>query len=177
MAAILQTRAALHIVQHDEASAWVALQISRNLYQYFAADTEVVDSAQAATGSAGNVISIGTGDSVRQGALASHAIRICNGSLTIRDRSGIVRKYSSTQEKGVAAIFLRPLSDERLELVVWGSDVGALQLAARLVPTLSGVGTPDFVVLDSSSAWRGLEGVLAMGFLDSMWGVGETAFL
>jgi len=164
-------------VHHDEASARVALQVSRNLYQYFAADTVVGHSAEAATGGAGNLISVGTGESIWPGGLASHAIRVREGSLTIRERCGRVRKYSWSHGGSVGAIFLRPLSGERVELVVWGSDVAGMQLAARLVPTLSGVGSPDFVVLDSSSAWKGMDGALAMGFLDSKWGVSETSYL
>jgi hypothetical protein len=36
---------------------------------------------------------------------------------------------------------------------------------------LTGVGQPDFVVFGGSAKWRGIEGVLAMGFFDSEWKV------
>lgn len=49
----------------------------------------------------------------------------------------------------MGALFLRPLDGERLELVVWGADVAGLEHAARLVPALTGVGQPDFVILSA----------------------------
>jgi hypothetical protein len=36
---------------------------------------------------------------------------------------------------------------------------------------LTGVGQPDFVVFGESAKWRGIEGVLAMGFFDWKWHV------
>jgi hypothetical protein len=36
---------------------------------------------------------------------------------------------------------------------------------------MTGVGQPDFVVFGKSARWRGVEGVLAMGFFDVSWDV------
>jgi hypothetical protein len=63
------------------------------------------------------------------------------------------------------------LENERLELVLWGSDVERLSQVSRLVPTVTGVGQPDFVVLGESARWKGIEGALAMGFFDHAWTV------
>jgi hypothetical protein len=62
-------------------------------------------------------------------------------------------------------------------LVVWGVDAASLQVAARLVPMMTGVGVPDFVIADSRMLWKGIEGTLAMGFLDEKWLVSSNAIL
>jgi hypothetical protein len=77
----------------------------------------------------------------------------------------------------VGGIFLRPLMGERLELVVWGSDMDGLTQAARLAPTTTGVGQPDFVVLGAEARWRGLEGSLALGFFSHNWEVTPSSVL
>jgi hypothetical protein len=61
------------------------------------------------------------------------------------------------------------LPEERLELVVWAADRASLQAAVRLMPMMTGVGVPDFVVADTTMLWKGVEGALAMGFLDENW--------
>ncbi|OAG01799.1 uncharacterized protein CC84DRAFT_1179825 [Paraphaeosphaeria sporulosa] len=61
--------------------------------------------------------------------------------------------------------------DERLELVLWGSDEDALAQAARLVPMVTGVGQPDFVALGKRARWKGAEVALALGFFDHNWTV------
>lgn len=77
----------------------------------------------------------------------------------------------------MGAIFLRPLLNERLELVVWGFDQQGLRQAARLVPMLTGVGQPEFVVVSQRCAWEGAAGVLAMGSFDNFWNVSEASFV
>ena len=79
-------------------------------------------------------------------------------------------------EVGMGAIFLRPLLDERLELVVWGFDKQGLRQAARLMPMLTGVGQPDFVIVSKRCAWKGAAGVLAMGLFDNFWKVSRGSF-
>lgn len=68
------------------------------------------------------------------------------------------------------------MREGQVELVVWGTDVAAVAIAARLAPTLTGVGQPDFVVLGADSAWKGIDGAVALGFFDSEWEVSETSF-
>ena len=180
---ILRTKGAFHIVPHpshyNEAVGRIALQISRNLCQYFDADTEITTNmSEAVSHRTGNVISALIGTDVPQQAydtgLARHGIRVYRDHIEIRDAQGSKRAYRS-RGKGLAAIYLRPLPKERLELVVWGVDEASLRVAARLVPLMTGVGVPDFVIADSTMLWKGAEGTLAMGFLDENWQASSNA--
>lgn len=94
--------------------------------------------------------------------------------MIVRDASDLLRKYPF--EEGLGAAFLRPLPDERLELVIWGYDDAGLRQAARLVPMLTGVGQPDFVVVSQRCRWKGADGVLAMGFFDHAWEISKASF-
>ena len=93
----------------------------------------------------------------------------------VRDASGDTRLYPF--EDGLGAIFLRPLLEERLEMVIWGFDETGLRQAARLVPMLTGVGQPEFIVCSKDTAWKGVAGVLAMGSFDHHWNVSYASFL
>lgn len=105
-----------------------------------------------------------------------YAVEIKDGEgISIRDALGNTRLYPS--DEGLGAIFLRPLPDERLNLVVWGFDDAGLRSAARLVPMLTGVGQPDFIVVSKVCAWKGAAGILALGFLDHRWNVSKTSYL
>ena len=154
----------------------IALQIARNLYQYFAADSEIIDMDAAIGSRSGNVISVTLGPD--SSVLGSHSDSIGlddGGTLYIRRSGGI--KTVFPLELGMGAIFLRPLLDERLELVVWGFDKQGLRQSARLMPMLTGVGQPDFVVVSKRCAWEGAAGVLAMGSFDNFWKVSEASFI
>ena len=153
----------------------VALQIAQNLFQYFAADSEIIDLNAAVGSQSGNVINVTLGSSP---VLRSHSDPIGlddDGSLYIR-RFGEIKTYFPS-EIGMGAIFLRPLLDKRLELVVWGMDKQGLRQAARLMPMLTGVGQPDFVIVSRRCAWEGAAGVLAMGSFDNFWKVSEASFV
>jgi hypothetical protein len=80
-------------------------------------------------------------------------------------------------EDGLAAIFLRPLHNESLELMVWGVDLVGLEQAARLVPALTGVGQPDFVVMSAECRLLGHAGVYAAGFFDYSWQISESSYI
>ena len=154
----------------------IALQIARNLFQYFAADSEIIDLSAAVESQPGNVISITLGsDSAMLGSHSDHVGLDKGGGLYIRRSGGV--KTVIPFEVGMGAIFLRPLLDERLELVVWGLDKQGLRQAARLMPMLTGVGQPDFVVVSKRCAWKGAAGVLAMGSFDNFWKVSEASFV
>ncbi|OQN98295.1 hypothetical protein B0A48_15574 [Cryoendolithus antarcticus] len=157
----------------------LALQVSRNLQTYLYADsiirtcndTEGASSDEhiSALRSTGNIISLAIGNSLPKLAKAhiEHAIEITDPStITVKDSFGYSHVYSNALYPGLGAIFLRPLSAERLELVVWGAETTGLRRAARLIPMMTGIGVPDFVVLDGTSAWKGVEGALALGFMD-----------
>lgn len=173
--AILKTNGSFYIVPHTKGAAEIALQISRNLCQYFSADTNITTHYSSAKDGSGNVISVAIGLDLPE-ASNQHPIRALTAdSLTVKDISGFAKRY--TAENGLAAIFLRPLNDERLELVVWAADEESLPIAARLVPMLTGVGAPDFVIADRSMLWKGVEGTLAMGLFNSYWEVSRNSYL
>lgn len=111
-------------------------------------------------------------------ALGSHSNPIGfdnGGRLYIRRQGGAETVFPF--EVGMGAIFLRPLLDERLEVVIWGFDKQGLRQAARLMPMLTGVGQPDFIVVSKRCAWEGAAGVLALGSFDNFWRVSEASFI
>ena len=110
--------------------------------------------------------------------LGSHSgpIGLENGTRLYLERHGGTKTFIPF-EIGIGAIFLRPLRDGRLELVVWGSDKQGLRQASRLMPMLTGVGQPDFVIVSKRCAWEGAAGVLAMGWFDNHWKVSEASFV
>ena len=174
---ILRTKGPFQIVNHPSEHAkavdQIALQISRNLCQYFNADTEITANvSEAINNRTGNVISVYLGVDVPsqpyETGAAGHGIRVHRGRVEVRNAQGSKRVYRS-RGNGLAAIYLRPLPEERLELVVWAADRASLQAAVRLVPMMTGVGVPDFVIADTTMLWKGIEGALAMGFLDENW--------
>jgi predicted esterase len=180
---ILRTNGAFQIIahpsKHREAVERIALQISRNLCQYFSADTEITaNMSEAVNNRTGNVISVYLGSHVppqpySMGA-GTHGISVDRGRVEVTDAKGYKHVYRS-RGKGLAAIYLRHLPDERLELVVWGVDEASLRVAVRLVPMITGVGVPDFVIADSTMLWKGVDGALAMGFLDENWQASSNA--
>lgn len=168
MTAILRTRGPFIIRHQGQQTAHIALQISRNFHQYFYADANVVSANSTSVNGSGNVISVSIG-SVPPSLHPDFPIQAGPEGVSVRDNRGNIRRYGVAS--GLGAAFLRPLEGERLELVVWGSDAEALWQASRLVPTVTGVGQPDFVVLGESARWRGVEGALALGFFDHKWAV------
>lgn len=167
MTALLRSQGPF-IVRHAGSNpmSHIALQISRNLHQYFQADTHISSSPSylIPSNSTGNVITLAVGSSL--GSQNGFPIRVDQSSITVRTYRGQVQEYG---EEARSAAFLRPLEGERLDLVLWGADEEGLRQAARIVPMLTGVGQPDFVVFGESVKWRGIEGALAMGFFDSDW--------
>ena len=154
----------------------VALQITRNLFQYFGADSEILDGNAAVGSQSGNVISVTVGSDSSMLGRHSDPIGLDNGGrLYIRSHGGIQTFFDL--EVGMGAIFLRPLLDGRLELVIWGFDKSGLRQAARLMPMLTGVGQPEFVVVSRRCAWEGAAGVLAMGSFDNFWKVSKASFV
>ncbi|KAL1607567.1 hypothetical protein SLS59_002536 [Nothophoma quercina] len=175
MTAILRTHGPV-IIQHPGSAntSRLALQVSRNLYQYFHADT-VIESSTAKHSSANgtsNVITLALGSEL-DSAAADFPIQVSSSGLSLSDSRGREHRYDEAR----GAAWLQPLNGGRLELVLWGADSEALGQAARLVPMLTGVGQPDFVVLGEEAKWKGIEGALAMGFFDSQWQVSASSFV
>lgn len=177
MDAILRTQGTFQIVRHSPATDHIALQISRNLCQYYSADTSVTTDYTSALEATGNIISVATGDTLPASFYDNHPVHIHKNEIHLRRPDGITKVYPYFPKRGLAAVFLRPLPLGRLELAVWGADEKSLALAARLVPLIPGSGQPDFVVMDQSMLAKGLEGTLALGFYDHDWEISSNAFL
>lgn len=175
--AILRTHGAFQLVFHSNPTFSTALQISRNLVQYFGADADLVQSSRydQALKQTGNVIRVVLGKDVPGAQLESFPIRVESDRLIFhRPRA---RPSSVPLVPGMGGVWLQPLPDERLELLVWGYDEPGLRQAARLVPTLTGAGQPDFVVLKDEARWKGHAGTLAMGFFDHEWMISAGSYL
>ncbi|CAN9370486.1 unnamed protein product [Alternaria alternata] len=176
MTAILRTHGPF-VIQHPGSanSSRLALQVSRNLHQYFQANTYILSSAldPPSPNLTGNIITLATGSSL-EASQTDFPIHVGKSGITIRGYRGQAHRYG---QEARAAAFLRPLAGERLELVVWGADDEGLRQASRIVPMLTGVGQPDFVVFGESAKWKGIEGVLAMGFFDSDWEVTPSSII
>jgi predicted esterase len=170
MTAILRSQGSF-IIRHPgfANTRHMALQISRNLHQYFQADASIHASYSDPTtlNASGNIISLAVSADVSASS-PNFPLRVGTTGVSVQGHRGRVQDYGDMVR---GAAFLRPAGGERLELVIWGADDEGLRQAARVVPMLTGVGQPDFVVFGGSAKWRGIEGVLAMGFFDSEWKV------
>lgn len=173
---ILRTRGILSIHAVDALNSGLCLQIARNLFQYFGADAEILESTTAYNSEAGNLISVEKGPTASPSHLPSYPITVDQGKgISIRNAQGSVRLYEF--EEGLGALYLSPLPNEGLELKVWGFDDDGLRQAARLLPMLTGVGQPEFILVRKRCAWEGAAGVLGMGSFDSFWNISEASFL
>lgn len=175
--AILRTRAPFQLVYTSNGTLKHAVQASRNFLQYFGADAQVVSISEYENISYGqsNLITFLQGTAQSLSRTAQFPIEIRDESLVITTRG--LERIRIPHASGLGGIWLRPLSDERLELVVWGFDSIGLDQATRLVPTLSGVGQPDFVILGNAARWKGHAGTLAMGFFDHAWKISSGSYL
>ncbi|CAI6328603.1 unnamed protein product [Periconia digitata] len=180
MTAILRSQGPFTI-QHQDSNGTtsIALQVSRNLYQYFHADAFIQSAAASrkTNSTTGNLITIVLNSTLSEGVHPDFPITPSPGVISIRDGRGGKHAYGNSGAPSIGAAFLRPLEDERLELVIWGSNEDGLRQAARMVPMVTGVGQPDFVVLGAEARWKGVDGALALGFLDRQWEVTASSFL
>jgi hypothetical protein len=170
MTAILRTEGPLVIRHAGTANTSnVALQISRNMHQYFQADAAIYSHFHASeiSGATGNVITLLINEQPPEH-MSDFPIEVGSAQCSVVDNHGDKQEFGDVAR---GAAYLRPAGSERLELVLWGVDEDGLRQAARVVPMLTGVGQPDFVIFGESARWRGVEGVLAMGFFDADWQV------
>jgi hypothetical protein len=174
--AILRTLGSFSIRMYSKNTLEVAVQISRNLYQYYHADSSITSCSTQDLAQPGNIITLAIGNDLPPGELETFPIDLLPGRIEIR-RPGHLSTKTIPHEPELAAVFLRPLRDERLELVVWGSDESGLRLASRLVPTLTGVGQADFIILSKKSKWLGHAGAIAMGFFDFEWQISKGSIV
>ncbi|KAI6913175.1 alpha/beta-hydrolase [Hortaea werneckii] len=172
--AILKSRGPFYITYLSHPAKKVALQVSRNLCQYFAADTVITDDYnQSLDAHPSNLVTVAIGGDLT-GILnaANFPIKVFDDHVQILDR----HTHSYGSHRGLAAAFVCPLPNGRLDLVLWGVDEESFAIAARLAPLMTGTGQPDFVVADRSMLWKGLEGVLALGFFDDEWNVSRNSY-
>jgi hypothetical protein len=196
MDALLRSTGRFIVKLCSPGSSEVALQISRNLFQYFAADCQIVTECAGpytalslpTDNTTGNVITVAVGKDLPPSLLSTFPIRLEENHLGLQlvhqntrsDRcDGGAGAHSSGYafQPALGAVFLRPLQAERLELVVWGFDLNGLEQAARLVPALTGAGQPDFVVLGPQCRWKGHGGVYAAGFFDWSWQISSGSYI
>jgi predicted esterase len=177
--AVLRTLSTFKIQMCSAGCFEAALQVSRNLIQYFGADAEIVnvdEIKQPEAAGLGNIITLGIGSAIPPSCLSNFPVQVgANGVQIRRPHLGVVKQI--TCQPGLGAAFLRPLPHENLELVLWACDEVGLQQAIRMVPTLTGAGQPDFVVLGNKARWQGHAGVLAMGFFDYAWQISQGSYV
>lgn len=200
MNAILRSDGAFTLFTCSSSTESIALQISRNLFQYFAADTQIIEKCStdasppdgASNARIGNVIILAVSDDLPPSENPAFPIGVRHNKLVFsraynHSRLGLVtgqeppgeqRHISEyAYEEGLGALFLRPLKNERLELIVWGADLKGLEQAARLVPTLTGVGQPDFLVLSHNCRCKGHGGLYAAGHFDKFWQISPNSYI
>ena len=175
MTAILRTHGPITIQHSGSANASrLALQVSRNLQQYFRADSTITsgDVKSESANITGNMIHLVVGNDLSS-TISDFPVQVTASGITIRDYRGQDQAYAEAR----GAAWLQPLAGERLKLVLWGADDEGLGQATRLVPMLTGVGQPDFVVLSEEAKWKGLEGTLALGFFGPQWQITASSFV
>ncbi|OQU98556.1 hypothetical protein CLAIMM_04322 [Cladophialophora immunda] len=175
--AILRSAGPFEVIYDSDKTLPIAIQTSRNFLQYFGADTNILPSPayQQALERGSNIIIICLGSFVPEARLPRFPIRLANKKVFFTAPDS--RSKSLHLRKGMGGVWLRPLSGERLELVVWGADETGLRQAARLIPTVTGAGQPDFVILGSEARWKGHGGAIAMGFFDHSWRISSASYL
>ena len=181
MNAIYNTQGKISIIYPSDttASAYyqaVALDLSRNIFQYFGADTEIIRSNREHQADKGNVVYLGFPEvSTAHSETRFPIILDENNDLVLVLHDGYEKKFRS--ETGIGAIFVIPLEgSERVGIVIWGSDEDNFRRAMRLFPLRTGVGQPDFIILGPESAQKGIAGALALGFFDSEWQITRYSF-
>ncbi|KAG8526230.1 uncharacterized protein KY384_000223 [Bacidia gigantensis] len=153
----------------------VSLQVARNLHQYFAADVEFLLEANRPTTSSGNLIQIAIGQDDLESGEQANPVTIGDSYLILKRANGC--ESTIARESGIGAVYLRPATNKRLELVVWGSDEAGLRQAARLLPLLTGVGLPELIIVSKRCASQGSAGVVAMGSLTKSWRLSESSYV
>ncbi|KAI1615374.1 hypothetical protein EDD36DRAFT_187732 [Exophiala viscosa] len=174
---ILRTVGPFEVVYCSDEALSLAVQTSRNFLQYFGADSNIIPRSmyEVALANNGNVITIALDKQIPHSRIPLFPIEVGAERLLLTIEDG--KTISIPRAPGMGGVWLRPLPDERLELVVWGHDEAGLRQAARLIPTLTGAGQPDFVILSDEAKWKGHAGALAMGFFDYNWRISSASYL
>ncbi|KAF2672220.1 hypothetical protein BT63DRAFT_191683 [Microthyrium microscopicum] len=158
----------------------LALQVSRNLNNYLAANTDIkTPSSGNRSTPNGHKITLALGSELPpvdfqfpEGVEFPVRVSPRNSShLEFRSPSGRWRPAVPDQGE-VGAIFLRPSKQHGLELVIWGSNLGLAEQAARLVPMITGTGQPDWILCQKEMKWKGLDGC-EVGWFNAWWEIQE----
>ena len=179
--AILHSTGPFLIRHNGDDAGQIASQIAQNLYQYLKADSDISSASDSwesndldSAAESSNVITVATGTRIGD-SVQEFPIQVSEGGISLTKANG--RTVTIPSEDNPSAIYLRPLAGGRTELVIWGAQKDSTAMAARLVPILPGVGQPDFVVLSESCRWKGVGGVLAMGYFDYQWRISEASYI
>lgn len=164
-------------IQHQPLNTFsIALEISRNLCQYFHADSEILSGHENYIPGSGNVVTILLGIEELPRNLENYPISFsADHGVIFQENRSRSRKFDFQRGLGLAC--LRPFASQRLELLLWGYDLEGLRQAARLVPVWTGMGQPDFVLVTREMAWKGAAGALGMGCFDNLWRLSSSSYL
>lgn len=173
--AIMNTQSRLHIVYDGSKSKRVGIAVANNLFQYYAADTDIASGALRDSHHSGNIVRIFLGASSPSLTIPGFPIHIHDRRIDLRRCDGSTKTFANDEFAHISAIYLQPGRAQQLELVIWGSNEIALETAARLAPTFTGVGVPDFVILGEEARWKGIDGALGVGFFDAKWNISPAS--
>jgi len=81
----------------------------------------------------------------------------------------------SYKQAGIGLVAMGRLANGHLSLVVHGTDADGLTRARQRVPVTAFIDGADFMVLGPDAGWAGEGGLLAAGYLDSVWQLSETS--
>ncbi|KAK6528694.1 hypothetical protein TWF694_003937 [Orbilia ellipsospora] len=147
-----------------------ALEVSRNLYQYYSADTKIgiIDDLEQIK--KGNVVVLGRFDKT----LLPEELRSTfpvsqteSGDINLQLQSG--EKITYKNRPGIGMVLLFPIGKDRVGILIWGSNDDAVRRASMLMPIRTGSSQPDFIILGPESGWNGAAGALALAMFDSHW--------
>jgi len=180
MAAIMDTPGPLTIVIGTQESATVlqmermASNIAQNLFIYFGTEVDIrYDYEMKDSNPTGNVIALGTeaqNSYLRQ--INKHSSQNRNFPIQTKDKTIIINDRNRRhvyKGKDIGAIYLQPLSENRLLLTICGTTQKGIDLAVRLFPYRTGAGQPDWIIVGPEMGVRGMQGVQAMGYYNNLW--------
>jgi len=148
-----------------EAHLRMGLEIANTMYLYGRANVEILfdtDFPDIPASELYNLILLGgpQSNTVTESIKDNLPVQFSGSSFSIGSRT------FSQADTGV--LFLGPWKD-KLALVIAGTTLGGTGLAMSILPVQTGNTIPDYVVVDSSVAWKGVGGALAAGYWTNSW--------
>ncbi|OZJ04129.1 hypothetical protein BZG36_02819 [Bifiguratus adelaidae] len=123
----------------DEAYHRIALEIAADWYMYGGGDAVILPAYRADSKSKGNVITLG-----HQGInSATRALARLAGDVEITSEHIKVnnKRYHGP---GIGIVSLHPWDDDRLALIIAGTDRDGIDIAAQVIPKRTGMLVPDY---------------------------------